>query len=149
MKMRPAAPALMILGLLCSPSTAAAQPVFPLEVVVTNVKKAVGTIRVAVCTRQTFLKDCAPYEATAPARVPTTTLVVPALPAGEYAAQIFQDENNNHEVDRGLLGLPREGIGFSNDAPIKMASPKFRDAAFQVEGAGTIRITLRHMVKLP
>jgi len=147
MKLRLAGAAMLMAALL--PQAAAAQALFPVEVVVTNVKKAVGTMRVAICTRQTFLKDCAPYEANAPARVPTTTVVVNGLPPGEYAAQVFQDENDNHEVDRGLLGVPREGIGFSNDAPIKMASPKFNDAAFQVSGPTSIRITLRHMIKLP
>ena len=147
MKLRLVAPALLIAALL--PGVAAAQTLYPLEVVVHNVKKAVGTIRVAVCTKQTFLKDCAPYEANAPASVPTTTVVVRGLPAGEYAAQVFHDENDNHEVDRSVLGIPREGIGFSNDAPIKLSAPKFRDAAFLVEGPKTIDITLRHMIKLP
>ena len=59
-----------------APLAASAQAVFPLKVVVHNVKKAVGTIRVAVCTKQTFLKDCTPYEATAAA----TMLVKGGIP---------------------------------------------------------------------
>jgi uncharacterized protein (DUF2141 family) len=146
---RQIAAALVGLTIISAPVAASAQEVFPLKVVVHNVKKAVGVIRVAVCTRQTFLKDCAPYEATAPAATPTTTVVVPGLPAGAYAAQVFQDENDNHKVDRGLLGVPREGIGFSNDAPIRTGPPSFQDAEFKVDGASEIEIKLRHMIKLP
>lgn len=143
------ATALVGLTMLSAPAAASAQEVFPLTVVVTNVKKAVGTIRVAVCTRKTFLKDCAPYEAEAPAVMPTTTVTVQGLPPGKYAAQVFQDENDNHEVDRGFLGVPREGIGFSRDAPIRTGPPSFQDAAFEVSGATEIEIKLRHMLKLP
>jgi uncharacterized protein (DUF2141 family) len=143
------AAALVGLTMISAPAAAVAQAVFPLTVVVTNVKKTAGTIRVAVCTKQTFMKDCAPYEATARATVPSTTLTVPGLPAGSYAAQVFHDENDNHKVDRGLLGIPREGIGFSNDAPIRTGPPGFQEAEFKVDGAREIEIKLRHMIKLP
>jgi uncharacterized protein (DUF2141 family) len=135
--------------MLSAPVAASAETVFPLKVVVHNVKKAAGVIRVAVCTKQTFLKDCAPYEATARATTPSTTLLVPGLPPGRYAAQVFHDENENHKVDRGLLGVPKEGIGFSNDAPIRTGPPAFQEAEFKVDGAGEIEIKLRHMIKLP
>src|SRR4051812_32385814 len=91
--------ALALAVALTAPAAASAQSRNPLQVVVYNVKKAVGTIRVAVCTLQTFLKEC-PYEATAPATAPTTTITIAGLPPGTYAAQVFQDLNDNHKVDR-------------------------------------------------
>ena len=40
--------------------------------------------------------------------------------AGRYAVQAFLDENGNGEVDRALFGIPKEGVGFSNDAKIRL-----------------------------
>ena len=109
--------ALALAVALMAPAAASAQNRSPLQIVVYNMKKAVGTIRVAVCTIQTFLKEC-PYEGEAPATMPTTTVTVNNLPPGTYAAQVFQDVNDNHKVDRNPLGIPKEGVGFSNDAMI-------------------------------
>lgn len=36
------------------------------------------------------------------------------LPAGEYLFSIYQDNNNNGELDTNLLGIPKEMFGFSN-----------------------------------
>ena len=55
------------------------------------------------------------------------------------------DENDNDDLDRTLLGLPKEGIGFSNDAPFRFGPPSFGDAAFQLTPAGgRIRFHLRY-----
>lgn len=36
------------------------------------------------------------------------------IPAGEYAIQVYQDINNNGQLDFGLFGIPREPVGISN-----------------------------------
>ena len=59
--------------------------------------------------------------------------------------QAYLDENDNEKVDQNLLGLPTEGIGFSNDAPIRLGPPRYADAAFQLgAGGGRIRLSLRY-----
>ena len=69
------------------------------------------------------------------------------LPPGRYAAQVFHDENANGQVDRALFGIPKEGVGFSNDAPIRLAAPKFTAAAFDFGGGtATIRLSLRYFL---
>jgi uncharacterized protein (DUF2141 family) len=74
-------------------------------------------------------------------------VVATGVPAGAYAVQAFHDENVNHKVDRGLFGIPKEGIGFSNDAPIHLSPPKWADAAFAFNGAGqTIQVKMRYML---
>lgn len=47
------------------------------------------------------------------------------LPAGEYAARAFHDENNNGELDKGIFGQPIEGWGVSNNARGFMSAPPF------------------------
>jgi len=69
------------------------------------------------------------------------TLIVPAdkqveldfglVPQGRYAISIVHDENANGKLDKNLF-IPREGYGFSNDAPVVMGPPSFANAAFDV-----------------
>lgn len=131
---------------LIAPPVEAAEGSKPLQIVVWNLRKAIGTVRVAICTQSTFLKADCPWEAVVPASNHVATVTIPALPPGVYAAQVFQDENDNHKVDRNVLGVPKEGVGFSNDAPIKLKAPSFKDAAFahDAEDADPIRIKLRY-----
>lgn len=79
------------------------------------------------------------------------TLTVPAtaglvldfgqVPAGRYALSLVHDENGNGRLDTGV-GIPREGFGFSRDAPVMMGPPSFQRAAFDVGGAD-VRLTVR------
>ena len=36
------------------------------------------------------------------------------IPEGEYVIQIYQDVNNNSQLDFGLFGIPKEPVGISN-----------------------------------
>jgi uncharacterized protein (DUF2141 family) len=116
-----------------------------IEVVVTNLRTAKGQVRVGICPRETFLEDDCPYEASAPAAVGETMVTVTGVPPGTYAAQVFHDENGNHEVDRSWLGIPTEGVGFSRDPSFTFGPPDFNDTAFRLgpEG-GRITVRLRH-----
>jgi uncharacterized protein (DUF2141 family) len=111
------------------------------EVAVTGVGQARGHVRVELCTRETFLTSDCPYTGQAPAMVGSTVVTVEA-PPGEYAVQAFHDDTDQGVIHRNLLGLPRERIGFSNDAPLHVRGPRFKDAAISV-GAEVARITLR------
>jgi len=43
----------------------------------------------------------------------TITFIVD-LPDGEYVVSIFQDINNNGQLDSGLFGIPKEPVGITN-----------------------------------
>lgn len=62
----------------------------------------------------------------------TLTVTVPDLPPGTYAIAAYHDENGNGRFDRGLLGVPLEGFGFSADAPVLTGPPRFRTAAVTI-----------------
>jgi len=53
---------------------------------------------------------------------------------GTYAVSVFHDENSNGKLDTNFLGMPREGVGASNDAKGHMGPPKFDAAKFQFSG---------------
>jgi uncharacterized protein (DUF2141 family) len=50
---------------------------------------------------------------------------------------VFHDENGNGKLDKNLVGLPKEGVGFSNTPGGRRLPPKFADARFAHDGAIT------------
>lgn len=117
---------------------------------VTNVRSAKGRLHVDLCSPATFLKDGCPYSASAPAQSPVTTVVVRNVPPGHYAAQLFHDENGNDKMDRGLFGIPKEGVAFSHDALKGMSPPKWSDAEFVYPGgAQATQVRMRYFLGQP
>jgi uncharacterized protein (DUF2141 family) len=69
-----------------------------------------------------------------------------AVTAGTYAVSVFHDENSNGRLDRNFIGLPREGVGASNDAKGRFGPPKFEAAAFIFLGGSLeVRIAVRYL----
>ena len=139
--------ALLATGGLFAALPAHSAPLGTLTIRVTNIRNAKGEVHAEACPQAQFLKDDCPYAASAPARVGVTVIVLRGVPPGKYAVQTFHDENVNHKVDRNFLGIPKEGVGFSNDAPIRMGPPKWADAAFGFNGAEqTIQLRTRYFI---
>lgn len=72
----------------------------------------------------------------------TGPLILRDVPPGRYAIALLHDENSNKKMDKTLF-LPKEGFGFSRDAPVKMAPPKFEAAAFDVTAGKPVRMTMK------
>lgn len=116
------------------------------EVMVTGVRDTKGHVHVDICTRDTFLKEDCPYSGDANSTPGGTLVTVNNVPPGEYAVQAFQDKTDQGVIHQGLLGIPKEPIGFSNNAPLRLRGPSFRDAAIDVgRGVKRITLTLRHL----
>ena len=114
-----------------------------IEVRVTGVVAGKGKVAVAVCDKDTFLKDCK-YSAKAPAKDGENVITVKDVPAGTWAVLSYQDENDNGELDRNIVGIPKENYGFSRDARGRFGPPSFEDAAFAVSGdTATAAVKLR------
>ena len=107
-----------------------------LEVTVTGVRSAAGHVLVAVCDRATFLQETCRYKGRVQAAVGSVVVRITGIPPGQYAAQAYADANDNGRIDRNFLGIPTEGIGFSNDAPMRFGPPSFADAAFTLGAEG-------------
>ena len=63
------------------------------------------------------------------------------LEAGEYGIKIIHDDNDNNELDTNVLGIPKEGYGFSNNGGAFGPSP-WREAKFEVKDKTELTITL-------
>jgi uncharacterized protein (DUF2141 family) len=68
------------------------------------------------------------------------------IPPGIYAVSVFHDENSNGKLDTTFLGIPREGVGASNNATGHLGPPKFSAAAFHHSGShATLKITVKYL----
>lgn len=79
--------------------------------------------------------------------VPATAAILDfgEVPEGRYAIALIHDENANGRMDKRLM-IPREGFGFSQDAPVVMGPPAFKSAAFPVGAAREhLSIKMRYM----
>jgi uncharacterized protein (DUF2141 family) len=119
-------------------SLACGQPASAGQIVatITGVHNGTGLLRIAICPQADFLKPHCPYTGHAPAQVGSVVITIDGIPPGIYAAQAYQDENDNGRLDRNWLGLPTEGIGFSNDAQFYFGPPAFADSAFKLTARG-------------
>jgi uncharacterized protein (DUF2141 family) len=70
----------------------------------------------------------------APIRDQKAVVVFESLPPGEYAISVFHDENKNGKMDANFLGIPKEGVGASNNARGHLGPPSYKDAKFNFNG---------------
>ena len=77
----------------------------------------------------------------------SAVLEFPALPAGSYAVECFHDENGNGKLDTNWIGIPREGVGASNNAKGRMENAGFLD--YRVPVASEVPMIEAVLVEVP
>lgn len=71
-----------------------------------------------------------------------------SIASGTYAVSVFHDENSNGKLDTNFIGIPREGVGASNNAKGHFGPPKFSAAAFPYPGGPTaLKISINYLSK--
>jgi uncharacterized protein (DUF2141 family) len=55
---------------------------------------------------------------------------------------MYHDENGNGQLDKNMMGIPRERVGFSRDARGRMGPPSFADAAIDLQQDTALLVTL-------
>lgn len=74
-----------------------------------------------------------------PLKSRTATITVD-LPPGEYAFFLYQDVNNNGQLERSFVGLPKEPYAFSNNVEIHLSKPSWDAMKFTVTKDGAKQI---------
>ena len=115
-----------------------------MEVVIKNVDASVGNIAAALFSNEAdFLKTRFAAKKVKAIKG-EVHLVFENIPDGKYALSVYHDANTNGELDKNLIGIPKEGFGFSNDAMGMFGPPDFKDASFDWKGGDIIGLTLRY-----
>lgn len=105
-----------------------------LTVVVDGVRGGKGQVMVALFdSAEGFERDRRIAGAFVTARAGRVYFAFPNLAPGSYAVSTFHDEDQDGELDTGLLGIPSEGYGFSNDVTGFAGPPSFAAATITVE----------------
>lgn len=52
------------------------------------------------------------------------------LPFGKYAVSLIHDENQDSRLNTGIFGIPKEGVGFSNNPKLIEGTPSFEKTSF-------------------
>jgi uncharacterized protein (DUF2141 family) len=112
---------------------------------VTDLRNTNGVIRACMTTVENIfprcIKDPNSYR-TVVAAGETVTIRFNNVRPGEYAIALLHDENDDGKANRVLGMAPREGFGFSRDAPVRMAPPDWKDAVFTV-GTASQNLTIK------
>lgn len=114
-------------------------------ITVTDLRSGKGVVRACMTTQENIfpkcIKDPAAHRTVVPANGKVEIRFTGVKP-GTYAIALLHDENDNGKADRAIGMMPKEGYGFSRDAPVRMAPPKFKDAMLQI-GEGTARVIIK------
>jgi uncharacterized protein (DUF2141 family) len=108
-----------------------------------NARNSKGVLHICLTTQSRHFPDCSRDPAAIKRTVPATSrsLNLTGVAPGRYALTLFHDENNNQRLDT-ILGIPREGFGFSRNPLVRFGAPKFRQVEFQLT-PGINRQTVR------
>lgn len=115
-------------------STQRDEATFELALSVEGVRSGNGQIRAELLGR--LVDEQKPRTVTfavQDAVVGTNLIRFPGLAAGEYAVQLYHDENANGKVDMNMVGVPTEGYAFSNTPIVQGGIPAFDKMSVKVD----------------
>lgn len=140
--MRALAPLVALLAVGAAPGTS------DLSVQLSGLRSTKGVVMLCLTAKPANFPDCK-------ARADARFLTVPAMaaaatfddvPAGRWAVAAVHDQNGDGQLDT-LLGIPREGIGFSRNPRLGWGPPSFDSSAVLMSGADrTERVRLRYFL---
>lgn len=114
-----------------------------LDLTIERARNARGVLHLCLSAQPKHFPDCRRDPAAIKRSVPATAkfLQVTGVAPGQYALTLFHDENNNQRLDT-MLGIPKEGFGFSRNPVVRFGAPKFSQVNIPLV-AGINRQTVR------
>lgn len=105
-----------------------------------------GMIRACLTREPRYFPHCDrdphSYRASVPAG-PGVTMHFPGIAPGDYAMTVLHDENGNAKADM-MMGIPREGIGFSRNPRLTFGPPGFDAARITISGPTQETVRLKY-----
>ncbi len=118
----------LLMGLLFIGLASYMQTQHETEVKVTGIRSPKGKIVLNVFKDNVSYDDEKPYKKfmfDKKAMNDGTLIVNCELEPGIYGFTMIDDENDNGKIDKNIIGMPKEGFGFSNFFMEKMKKPTF------------------------
>ena len=137
------APILIVAAVIHGVSHARGDGVARLVIVVTDATSNKGTVIVSVFASEASWMKEPLFSESLPIREKSARWVIDEIQYGEYAISVIHDENGNGELDTGLMRIPTESYGFSNDAKASFGPASWEDSKFRIESANVrVRVVL-------
>jgi uncharacterized protein (DUF2141 family) len=116
-----------------------------LTVTIDKIKNEKGSIRIGIFDSEDgFLKK--PIDGkVVKVEGDHVTAVFDKLKPGTYAVSVIHDENDNAELDTKMMGIPKEGVGFSNNVMGKFGPPSFEAASIKLANEKSLSIDLKYL----
>jgi uncharacterized protein (DUF2141 family) len=118
-----------------------------LGVSVTGLRNKKGNVLVCLTANSKAFPDCSKDPNAQKRTVKATaagSISFGEVAPGTYALSLIHDENANGKLDTSLA-IPNEGFGFSRNPKITFGPPKFKSAAFTLNGAGSQSVKMKYM----
>lgn len=113
-----------------------------LTINISDVEQGKGHVLVALYTgKENYHDGKSLLSAKVKAESKKESVVFKGLTDGEYAVKMYQDENDNDVFDSNIIGIPKEGYGFSNNVGM-FGSPEYKEAKFTVKDNTVIEVDL-------
>ena len=119
-----------------------------LTVSVTGLKSDRGQLRYCIAPRGGAFPQCSGSGALSGSvqiAQGKTAFVVRGLARGSYAVAVFHDQNDNNRLDT-MIGIPREGYGFSRNPGFRPRAPRFDEAAIDLSQSTRTEIRVRYIL---
>ncbi|CAM3994677.1 Uncharacterized conserved protein, DUF2141 family [Pedobacter westerhofensis] len=118
------------------------------EVFITGIRSAKGKILVQIFKDDASYQDQNPYKKVMFDKKGMTngTLAVQLqLESGTYGFTMVDDENGNGKIDKNIVGIPKEGFGFSNFFMEKLKKPSFDEIKVEPKAQAEINMKVKYM----
>jgi uncharacterized protein (DUF2141 family) len=111
----------------------AAAPVATLDVQVQGLRSTRGLVQACLTRDPRHFPDCRRDPLALKHSAPATgaSFRFASFAPGRYALTLVHDENGNGRLDT-MLGIPREGFGFSRDKKPRFGAPKFHEVSIEL-----------------
>ncbi|MES2986534.1 MAG: DUF2141 domain-containing protein [Pseudomonadota bacterium] len=119
-----------------------------LQIEITQLRSQKGVVQLCLTREAKGFPDCskdpASIRRTLPASNPRIRFA--GLTPGDYAISVIHDANSNAKLDT-MMGIPREGFGFSRNPAIGFGPPSFSSARFAVGGGAEMQqVRMRYLL---
>ena len=117
-----------------------------LRVTVTGLHSAQGQLIACLWTEKKGFPSCqkspTARRLVLPVKATTMQLSFPGVAPGTYAVTVHHDEDGNGKMKHNFIGMPKEGVGVSNNPG---GMPGYSKSLIEVAGDSAIAIRMRYL----
>lgn len=120
---------------------------YSLEIIIDNLKNQKGFIRISLFNKSSSeyfpsVTDKAYKIYKFDIKKNKSKFILNNIPIGQYAVSVHHDEDGNNELNTNWFGMPKEGLGVSNNARGNFGPPEYSQAEFKHNKNNKLNIKL-------